>query len=103
MMETIKKAKETYRKILIEEVKSLIKKTKHTNFMVTIGWCDYLYGKNLIQHIFTGACNTMNDRVLLVEKEDSEANSNLFLDEIEDVEKIEEIYRLIEEKNEKLY
>ena len=102
MNKKIKKAKENYKNILINEIKELIKNSKHTNSMVIIGWCDYLHGKNLIQHIFTGAFIAMKGRILLVEKADSEASSNLFLDEVRDVEKIEEIYRLIEEKNERL-
>lgn len=75
---------------LCEDVKDLIedKPLKDTS---NIMWVDYLHGKGIIQHIFTGAYVTPKGRVLLVEHKDSEAAVNLFLDEIKSVDTIERI------------
>lgn len=102
MKTEIKKAKENLISLMCEEAKAIINNSVKTNCYCKVGWVDYLHGKNLVQHIFIGAYIATSGRVLLVEKESSEASGNLYLDQVNDIEKIEWILKGLEENNERL-
>jgi hypothetical protein len=98
----IKEAKQNLINLMCEEAKQIINNSKKTNYMCSVGWVDYLHGKNAIQHIFKGAYITNTGRVLMVESNDSEASVNIHLDQVNDVEKIEWVLKGLKENNERL-
>ncbi len=102
MKKQIIEAKKHLINLMCEEAKEIINNSKKTNCMCSVGWVDYLHGKNAIQHIFKGAYITSAGRVLMVESNDSEASVNIHLDQVTDVERIEWVLKGLKDNNERL-
>ena len=102
MKTQIKEAKKHLINLMCEEAKEIINNSKKTNCMCSVGWVDYLHGKNAIQHVFKGAYITSVGRVLMVESNASEASVNIHLDQVTDVERIEWVLKGLKENNERL-
>lgn len=81
-------AKKTLIKLMCDEAKRLIINQKSKLGVCNIGWVDYIT-PNLVQHEFVAAYIATSGRIILVEADDSEATTNIHMDEVEDIEKLE--------------
>lgn len=97
MTTEIQQAKKQLIDLMCKEAKRLI--NSHKSMYSKIGWVDYIHGDNLDQYIFTCAYLSMDDEVILVEKENSEKKTNLKMNEVDDIEKLEWILKGLKEQN----
>ena len=92
-MKTIKKAKQKLIDAIIKETADIINNSIKTNYYVKCGWIDFV-SDDLIQYEIVGVCKGMNNRILLVHKDNSEGAKKgdiYFMHQIKSIDTLEQI------------
>ena len=100
----LKKARKKFRKAIIKEALKLINNSKKTNYYIKIGWIDFV-SDDLIQYEIVGVCKGMNNRVLLVHKDNSEGAKKgdiYFMHQIKSIDVLESILKAVKKNREPL-
>ena len=100
----LKKARKKFRKAIIKEALKLINNSKKTNYYIKIGWIDFV-SDDLIQYEIVGVCKGMNNRVLLVHKDNSEGAKKgdiYFMHQIKSIDVLESILKAVKKHTEPL-
>ena len=98
MTEELKKAKSDLIKMFCEEIKNVIATKQKVNYHYKIGWVDYITDA-LVQHEFVGIYILREDTLMLLESNESKSDTNLRIDEVTDIEKLEWILKGLHEHN----